>query len=177
MPSNIEIKARVPDLAAIRGRVEAIADGPVEILDQEDIFFSVPAGSAATDDRLKLRILGPGQGELILYQRADIAGPKASSYCLAPTSEPAVLREILTRILPTRAVVRKRRCLYHLGQTRIHLDQVEGLGEFVELEVVLSAGQTAEAGVAIAWELMQRLDIAESQLVKQAYVDLLAPQP
>ena len=42
MPSNVEIKARVPDMAAIRGRVESIADGPAEILDQEDIFFAVP---------------------------------------------------------------------------------------------------------------------------------------
>ena len=171
MPANIEIKARVTDLGAIRARFESIAAGPAEILDQEDIFFAVPSG------RLKLRILGPGHGELILYHRADVAGPKTSNYRIAPTSEPEVLREILTRVLPTRAVVRKRRWLYHVGQTRIHLDQVAGLGTFVELEVVLRPDQTAEAGVAIARDLMQRLDIAEVQLVQQAYVDLLASGP
>jgi predicted adenylyl cyclase CyaB len=181
MPSNVEIKARVPDIAPIRGRVESIGGGPAEILDQEDIFFAVPDGFAApdgfavSDGRLKLRILGPRHGELILYHRADVAGPKRSDYRIAPTSEPEILREILARVLPTRAVVRKRRWLYHVGQTRIHLDQVAGLGEFVELEVVLRADQTAEAGAAIARDLMGRLGIAESQLVEQAYVDLLAP--
>jgi len=169
MPSNVEIKARVSDIAALRERTESIADGPAEILDQEDIFFAAPEG------RLKLRILGPARGELILYHRADLAGPKTSHYRIAPTSEPEALREILTRVLPTRAVVRKRRWLYHVGQTRIHLDQVDGLGAFVELEVVLRADQSAEAGGAVARDLMQRLDIAEAQLVEQAYVDLLAP--
>ena len=122
MPANIEIKARVPDLAAIRQRVEPIADGPAEILDQEDVFFTVPAG------RLKLRILGPERGELILYHRADVAGPKSSNYRIAPTSDPEALREILTQVLPTLAVVRKRRWLYHVGQTRVHLDQVARSG-------------------------------------------------
>jgi predicted adenylyl cyclase CyaB len=125
--------------------------------------------------RLKLRILGPAHGELILYERTDVAGPKTSTYHIAPTSEPEVLREILARVLPVRGVVRKRRWLYRVGQTRIHLDQVAELGEFVELEVVLRADQTAEAGAAIARDLMKRLDIAEAQLVEQAYVDLLAP--
>ena len=174
MPANVEIKARVPDLMAIRGRVESIADGPAEILDQEDVFFAVPDSFAVPDGRLKLRVLGPNDGELILYHRADGAGPKVSHYRIAPTSEPAVLREILTRILPTLAVVRKRRWFYRVGQTRVHLDQVAGLGEFVELEVVLSASQPAEEGMAIAWALMTRLDIAEPQWVDRAYVDLLA---
>ena len=165
----------------------------MEVLEQEDVFFEVAGGLAGPDGsrcqmaaqdsvaaprgRLKLRILGPRQGELILYHRADAAGPKTSTYRIAPTSEPEALREILTRVLPVRGVVRKRRWLYHVGQTRIHLDQVAGLGDFVELEVVLRADQTAEAGAAIARSLMQKLGIAESQLVKQAYVDLLAPGP
>ncbi len=168
MPSNVEIKARVPDLAPIRQRVESISDGPAVILDQEDIFYTVPQG------RLKLRILGLGRGELILYHRSDVAGPKTSNYQIAPTREPEVLRAILSHVLPTRAVVRKRRWLYHVGQTRVHLDQVAGLGDFVELEVVLHAGQAAEAGIAIARALMLSLDIAEPQLVDKSYVDLLS---
>jgi predicted adenylyl cyclase CyaB len=171
MPSNVEIKARVPDLTAVRQRVEPIADGPAEILDQEDIFFTV------SDGRLKLRIFSPAHGELILYHRADTAGPKTSHYRIAPTSEPEVLRTILSHVLPTLAVVRKRRWLYRVGQTRIHLDQVAGLGEFVELEVVLRAGQSPEEGGAIARDLMARLAISEAQWVEQAYVDLIARQP
>ncbi|HEX4145288.1 MAG TPA: class IV adenylate cyclase [Pirellulales bacterium] len=169
MPANVEIKARVPDMTAIRGRVESIGAGPAEVLDQEDVFFAAPGG------RLKLRIFGPGRGELIFYQRGDTAGPKTSTYRIAPTSEPEALRDILARVLPVRGIVRKRRWLYQVGQTRIHLDRVEGLGEFVELEVVLRAGQTTEAAVAIARDLLKRLDIADTQLVEQAYVDLLPP--
>jgi predicted adenylyl cyclase CyaB len=183
MAANVEIKARVPDLAVIRRRAEAVSDASVEILDQEDVFFNVsdgvadPGGAAMPGGRLKLRILGPGRGELILYHRTDVAGPKTSNYRIAPTSDPAALRGILTEVLGVRAVVRKRRWLYHVGQTRVHLDQVAGLGEFVELEVVLRAGQSAEEGTAIARGLMQKLDIAESQLVGQAYVDLLVAEP
>jgi predicted adenylyl cyclase CyaB len=167
MPSNVEIKARVADLVPIRRRVEAICDGPAEMLEQEDIFYAVPSG------RLKLRILAPARGELILYFRADTAGPKTSDYRIAPTSQPEVLREILAQVLQTRAVVRKRRSVYHVGQTRIHLDEVAGLGEFVELEVVLRAAQPPEEGTAIARDLMRRLDIAEDHWIDKAYVDLL----
>jgi predicted adenylyl cyclase CyaB len=168
MPRNVEIKARLGELAAIRRAIERIADGPAQILDQEDIFFRIASG------RLKLRILGPGHGELILYHRADSAGPKTSEYRVAPTSDPAALRAILAAILPTLGVVIKRRWLYLVGQTRVHLDQVEGLGEFVELEVVLRADQDEVEGASIARALMDRLGITQQQLVDKAYVDLLA---
>ena len=167
MPTNVEIKARVADLAALRGRTEAIADGPAEILDQEDIFFSSPVG------RLKFRILGDRHGELIHYHRGDIAGPKTSRYTIAPTSDPDALRAILTATLGVIGVVRKRRWLYLVGQTRIHLDRVEGLGEFVELEVVLRPDQPEAEGVAIAERLMARLGIGVAELVEGAYIDLI----
>ncbi|MCY1368330.1 hypothetical protein D9M69_553040 [compost metagenome] len=63
-----------------------------------------------------------------------------------------------------------------MGRTRVHLDRVEGLGEFLELEVVLQEGEPADAGVAEAHALMARLGVAESQLVQGAYVDLLRAQ-
>jgi predicted adenylyl cyclase CyaB len=69
--------------------------------------------------------------------------------------------------------VRKRRILYLAGRTRIHLDRVEGLGDFLELEVVLVDGEPVEAGVREAQVLMARLGIDTSQLIERAYVDLL----
>ncbi|MCY1209149.1 hypothetical protein D9M72_207930 [compost metagenome] len=72
--------------------------------------------------------------------------------------------------------MRKQRRLFLVGRTRVHLDRVEGLGEFLELEVVLQEGEPAEAGVAEAHALMARLGVAERQLVQGAYVDLLRAQ-
>lgn len=166
MPTNIEIKARVHDLARLRAEVESLGEGKVEVLDQEDLFFATDAG------RLKLRILSPQRGELILYQRSDRPGPKPSHYRIAPTSDPAALREILSAVLRPAGVVKKRRWLYRIGPTRVHLDQVEGLGAFLELEVVLQPGQTEREGIAIAQRLMERLGIGAEQLVEGAYLDL-----
>jgi predicted adenylyl cyclase CyaB len=171
MPANIEVKARVRDLAPIRSAIEPLADGPAQVLDQEDIFFAAP------DGRLKLRTFADGNGELIHYHRRDIAGSKTSHYTIVLTSDPGAQRAILSSVLGVLGVVRKRRWLYMVGQTRVHLDRVEGLGEFVELEVVLRPDQAAGEGVAIAQGLMARLGIAEDQLVQVAYIDLMGGGP
>jgi predicted adenylyl cyclase CyaB len=168
MSKNVEIKARVDDLDGLRAKVVSLCDGPAKILDQEDIYFSTPSG------RLKLRILGERHGELILYHRDDCAGPKPSNYLIAPTSDPSALRTILGSVLGVLGVVSKQRWLYQVGQTRIHLDRVEGLGEFVELEVVLQPDQTEDEGIGIARGLMGRLGIAEERLVETSYFDLLS---
>ena len=137
-------------------------------MNQEDHFFSSPTG------RLKLRIFHEGYGELIHYHREDTAEPKASRYRIAPTSDPRTMKAILSQVLPVAGIVKKQRWLYRLGQTRIHLDRVEGLGDFLELEVVLRPDQIQEEGIAIAHELLGRLGINEKQLVRVAYIDLLS---
>jgi predicted adenylyl cyclase CyaB len=169
--TNIEIKARVSDPDRLRAAVEALSDTEVEVLSQEDVFFGVATG------RLKLRIMDDRRGELILYHRPDANGPKPSRYLIAPTTAPIVLKSILSGAMPIVGTVRKRRLLYRVGQTRVHLDQVENLGDFVELEVVLRPDQPEEAGVSIAEDLMSRLGIAREQLVQTAYVDLLHEHP
>jgi predicted adenylyl cyclase CyaB len=167
MATNIEIKAKIPDFAALQQRVEALSDTPVKVLNQEDTFFNTPQG------RLKLRVLAPNLGYLIYYERPDATGPKASNYFLSKTDEPDTLKIALTNALGVRGVVRKRRLLYMVGNTRIHLDQVEGLGACLEFEVVLQDGQTPEQGEAIANDLMVQLGIQASDLVQGAYIDLL----
>ena len=169
MPRNVEIKASVADLAAVEERARAIATrGPVEIA-QDDTFFRCASG------RLKLREFGDGRGELIHYSRADESGPKPSDYIISATSDPEMLREALERALGTLGRVRKLRRLYLCERTRVHLDQVDGLGDFVELEVVLREGEAAESAEAEARRLMALLGIEESRLVRGAYLDLLAP--
>jgi adenylate cyclase class IV len=71
--------------------------------------------------------------------------------------------------------VRKTRLLLLAGSTRIHLDRVEGLGDFLELEVVLRDDQTESDGRSFAQALLARLGVAPSQLIAGAYLDLLTP--
>jgi adenylate cyclase class IV len=167
MPTNVEIKARVGNPARLKALAEALASTPSRLIVQEDTFFAVPRG------RLKLRKFSSNSAELIYYEREDGPGPKASRYSISRTPEPDSLKAVLQLSLGVRGVVRKTRTLYLVGQTRIHLDEVEGLGSFVELEVVMQPNQSHAEGVQIAHELMTKLEIQDSELVEQAYIDLL----
>lgn len=168
MPRNVEIKARIGDLAALELRVAALAEqGPTPIA-QDDTFFRCEGG------RLKLRALSDTAGELIFYQRADERGPKESFYLIAATTTPDALRALLTHAHGAIGRVRKQRTLYLVGRTRVHLDAVEELGDFLELEVVLADGEAPASGITEAHRLLAQLGIAPDQLVATAYVDLLA---
>ena len=167
MPRNVEIKARLRDPKAVEDRAARLSDGPEQLLEQEDTFFHAPAG------RLKLRVVPHRPGELIFYRREDAAGPKMSEYYIHRTQDPASLRDTLARACGVRAVVRKRRAVYLIGRTRVHLDEVEGLGAFLELEVILEDGETGEEGQAVANDLLKRLGVPPEDRVAGAYVDLL----
>ncbi len=167
LPVNIEIKARATHFQRQFALAEALADGPVQVLEQEDVFFHVVKG------RLKLRIFSEQKGELIAYERPDQSGPKASSYRIFPTEAPLALKRLLAQSLEVRGIVKKRRNLFLIGETRVHLDQVDSLGAFIELEVVLAPGQNAEEGERIAHDLMRRLEIEPDTLIEQAYIDLI----
>lgn len=167
MPANIEIKARACNFADLRRRAEALSDTPAQVIPQEDTFFN------STRGRLKLRQLAPDHGQLVYYERTDASGPKRSNYSICETRDPETLKNILGLALGVRGVVRKTRTLYLVGQTRVHLDEVEGLGEFMELEVVLRPGQPDSEGQDIARDLMTRLGVAENDLLEGAYMDLL----
>jgi predicted adenylyl cyclase CyaB len=171
MSRNIEIKARIENVDALATRIAAIADGgPIEIR-QDDTFFACERG------RVKLREFSPTQGELIFYQRKNRKEPKESFYIISPMPEPSSLREALTLAYGQTGRVRKNRTVYLVGRTRVHLDTVEGLGDFVELEVVLSEEEHAQAGIEEARRLMAFLGIDPTQLVDGAYVDLLGAKP
>jgi predicted adenylyl cyclase CyaB len=167
MPENIEIKARVSDPAALMNRALDLASAPPITILQKDTFFKVAEG------RLKTREFPGGQAELIFYRRPDSTGPKSSDYSISRTEDGAGLLDILASALEVRGVVTKRRILLLAGRTRIHLDEVEDLGSFMELEVVLEEGEDPARGEAEAAELMKKLQIAPDDLVSGAYIDLL----
>jgi len=167
MPANIEIKAHARDFETIRSRAEKLSDSVMEIIPQEDIFFNVPQG------RLKLRILAPDSAQLIYYTRPDQEGPKRSDYHIAHTSDPDNLKRVLELAYGIRGVVKKTRYLYLVGQTRVHLDDVDDLGHFMELEVVMKEGQSDAVGQEIAEGLMASLGVERSDLLEGAYMDMI----
>ncbi|XP_059703630.1 uncharacterized protein LOC132327940 isoform X4 [Haemorhous mexicanus] len=147
-----------------------VCPGAGQVLLQTDTFFRVPRG------RLKLRRTQDGRGELIFYERPDSAGPKLSRFSITPTADPEGLQAVLSQSLGVLGTVRKERLLFLLGQTRLHLDRVQGLGDFLELEVVLRPEQSEEDGQRLARELLRELGIGEQDLISGAYLDLLLAQ-
>ena len=141
MPANIEIKARARDFNAIRSRAAALSEALEQVIPQVDTFFFTSRG------RLKLRELGRERAQLIHYERPDQGGPKRSDYHIFETGDPENLKTVLSPALGIRGTIRKTRYLYLVGQTRVHLDDVEGIGQFMELEVVLNPDQTDTSDV------------------------------
>lgn len=166
MPSNIEIKARARNFEEIKVRAERLSDTPVQVIPQEDIFFHTSQG------RLKLRILAD-HAELIYYTRPNQDGPKRSDYHITRSNDPQNLKRVLELAYGIRGVVKKTRYLYLVGQTRVHLDDVDRLGQFMELEVVMHDGQSDAEGQEIAEGLMSALGVEISDLIDGAYMDLL----
>jgi predicted adenylyl cyclase CyaB len=167
MARNIEIKAHIENVTSLGAKVAELAsEGPLEIA-QDDTFFACDNG------RLKLRAFSTDAGELIFYRRVNQAGPKESFYLRSLTTSPETLRESLTLAYGQIGRIRKYRTLYLVGRTRVHLDRVEGLGHFLELEVMLVDDEPAEQAIREASELMDQLGIQPEQLIEGAYIDLL----
>jgi len=167
VPRNVEIKARARDVNRLRARAEELSGGPAEMLYQRDTFYHIP------DGRLKLRVVPKRPCELIFYRRPDAVGAKTSEYQIVRSDDLEGLSRILDIALDVRGVVTKTRFLYRIDQTRVHIDDVEGLGTFLELEVVLRDDQTEAEGAAIAEELLGQLGIDPTDHVAGAYIDLL----
>jgi homotetrameric cytidine deaminase len=165
---NVELKARDRDPARSLERALALgADDRGELV-QRDTYFATPRG------RLKLREQEPGGAELIAYERSDRADARESRYRLAPVADGAALREALDAALGTTVVVAKRRRLLLWEGVRIHLDEVAGLGAFVELEGVAAPGSDLTAEGERVARLRAELGIADADLEATGYADLLA---
>ncbi|KAK4886451.1 hypothetical protein RN001_002722 [Aquatica leii] len=166
---NIEIKAKVRDLTNLLSKAEHVSNSKGCIINQYDTFYKVPQG------RLKLRKFESGDSELIFYERPDAEGPKMSSYekCCIKSIETDALSNVLGKALGFDGTVKKTRHLFMVEKTRIHVDIVEGLGTFMELEVALGPNESIEEGEIIARLLMKKLGIDTEDLLAGAYSDML----
>ena len=169
---NIEIKARLRDVDAAHRALAQYGAARAETLHQRDVYFYARRG------RLKLRIIThatattPG-AELIAYERADAARPRASTYERIPVPHADALLRGLDATLGRRGEVRKTRDVFLHTNVRIHLDDVVGLGNFVEIEAVVDATHAEPACHAQAATWMQRLGIRPDDIEPRAYIDLL----
>lgn len=151
MPTNIEIKARVADRDALIAKATEVAGSERVDIEQDDTFFRCEAG------RLKLRTLGVADGQLIFYQRPDTDGPRASFYTATATASPEGLRTALALAYGAVGRVRTHRIVFIARRTRIHLDRVETLGDFMELEVAVADHDDIAGGTAEAKQIMMAL--------------------
>jgi predicted adenylyl cyclase CyaB len=166
--TNLEIKARCADLDAARERARAVATDHLGIDRQTDTYFVTRRG------RLKLRESSLSGGQLIPYLRPDQRGPKNSDYGVIPIEGPERVKALLAEILGVHRVVRKVREIWLHENVRIHLDEVEGLGSFVELEAVHDgAPESLPAQERKVRFLMDQLGIREEDLVDVSYEGLL----
>jgi homotetrameric cytidine deaminase len=164
---NVELKARDRDREATLARCLALGAVEEGVLQQRDTYF------AARQGRLKLREHDDGAGELIAYARPDRTEASESTYVIAPEPAPDELINVLNAALGQVVVVSKRRRLLLWEGVRIHLDEVDGLGQFIELEAVVPhAGDIAEAHEKVA-RLRRELGLTDEALVASGYADLL----
>ena len=145
----------------------AVSDTVCDVLHQTDTFFHTPKG------RLKLREFADDDAQLIYYHRRNEIGPKLSEYTISRTQDAEDLKTTLSETVGQLAEVKKRRQLLKVSRIRLHFDSVEGLGNFIELEVVLRPSETLDIGQREATRLMDALEIKKQDLIDCAYVDLL----
>ncbi len=165
MPVNIEIKARCADPEKAAEILSELNAEHIGTDHQVDTYFRVEEG------RLKLRE-GNIENNLIFYKRSDQAGPKRSDVILHPAGNDPNLKHILEETLGILIVVDKIRDIYFIDNVKFHIDNVEGLGTFVEIEAI---GEEAEAfGLnRQCRHFMDALNIGEDQLISISYSDLL----
>ncbi len=167
---NVELKAADRDPEATAARCLALGATDRGELHQTDTYFLVRRG------RLKLRT-DESAAELIAYRRPDHPEATESTYVLAPVSAPDELAHALDAALGTVVIVSKRRRLFLWEGVRIHLDEVDGLGSFVEFEAVLPDAGDAETARGKVARLRAELGIEGDALISAGYADLLLDGP
>jgi predicted adenylyl cyclase CyaB len=163
----IEFKARCDNHDRIRDLLKNKNARFVGEDHQVDTYFRVP------DGRLKLR-QGNIENSLIFYSRPNQAGPKQSDVTMSSVPPASDLREVLTKALTVLVAVDKRREIYFVDNVKIHLDRVEGLGEFIEVEAIGSASEVDRLREQ-AEEFLHQFGVASSDLIEGSYSDMLGP--
>jgi predicted adenylyl cyclase CyaB len=163
---NLEAKFPLADPDRARCAAESIGYCERGVLVQRDTFFRVAAG------KLKLRE-EPGGAWLIHYGRDGAGALQLSNYEIAAVNDPGAMRAMLSAALGAIAEVRKRRTLLMRDNVRLHLDSVEGLGAFGEIEAVIASGDEPERSRAAVNELLSALGVAPADLIDVSYFELI----
>jgi len=166
---NVELKARAPDHVRSLAACNEIGAEPQGVLVQRDTYFQARHG------RLKLREEEGARPHLIAYERPDGIEARESRYRIIEVGEPEEWRAALGGTLGVRAVVAKRRRLFLWDGVRIHLDRVDGLGDFIEFEAVAAASSDLSHEQAQVISLRRAFEIDEADLVSGSYCDLVSP--
>jgi len=166
---NIEIKAICPDLAAARTTAVNLKTDYVGNLHQVDTYFTTEMG------RLKLREINGETAELIPYFKEYSTGPMKSNYAVMDVKDPENVKSILNQILGTVTVVDKKREVFLIDNVRVHLDEVQNLGSFIEFEAVYEETTPADKDreVEKLHVLMEKFDIKQKYLLDKSYIDYL----
>lgn len=165
---NIELKARCQDTSRAARICQDLGCSDLGLEEQVDTYFTVKGG------RLKLREGSLSGSRLIYYDRKDAVDPRASDYLIYSITAPsAELKQILCHALSVRTTVRKLRHVFLLGQLRVHLDEVEHLGTFIEFEYVVKESTDSVDGVAIVEDMCKRFSIKREEIIAQSYCDLI----
>ncbi len=169
---NVELKAVDRDPAATLAAALGAGAQDRGTLVQRDTYFGVPHG------RLKLREEEDADGAravMIAYERPDEPTVRLSRYRLVDVGDPAGTRAALEATCGVRAVVAKRRRLLLADNVRIHLDEVDGLGAFLELEAVVAPDADLHAERGKVDRLRELLDVRDEDLRPGSYADALVP--
>ena len=166
---NLEAKFRLGNLADARERAAAIGFSYRATLVQCDTFFAMPRG------KLKLREEADG-ASLIQYQRDHDGALELSDYTIAPVNDPVSARSVLDAVLGIIAQVRKRRTLLMRDNIRLHLDEVEELGEFGEIEAIVPEGANVESYRPAVTAILATLGVRQADLISVSYFELMRPR-
>jgi predicted adenylyl cyclase CyaB len=165
MPRNLEVKARIRSVREAEQTARSINATFEGTLHQVDTYYNVPRG------RLKSREINNERAELVFYERDEHAKHRESNYRVFPCMEISLLKEILGRSLGIRATVKKKRELFMYNSTRIHLDEVENLGSFLELESPVE--ESLDKAQEVVAFLVREFNVQDADFILESYVDLL----
>ena len=166
---NIEIKARLADPSAARETAARVATDRIGTLAQTDTYFHCETG------RLKLREISGQPSELIWYQRPNESGPRASQFGLIEVDEPDLVQADLGKLLGVWKVVKKIREVFLYHNVRIHLDEVAGLGTFLEFEAIVDQANDDAVGHRRLDFLCEQFSLSASDFIAGSYSDLPGP--
>ncbi len=163
---NVEAKFRLTSHQRVLDRALAQGFTRRAELSQRDTFF------VTTQGKLKLREEA-GAAHLIFYRRHDAEALQLSDYEIVPVAEPDRMRSIMAEAFGVLAEVRKRRVLLMRGNVRLHLDSVEELGDFGEIEAVLVEGESEQVNRDRVARLLEELGIVDADLIGVSYFELM----